>query len=274
MRFLRETAQFRGELYWSDIRTLQMSVTTRVSYLKASIMSMSRILVWDLPTRLFHWFLTVGLVACFAFAQLSGEHGTWFSAHMLVGIVLGLMLLMRVAWGIIGSKYARFDSFLFSPITVLNYVKGAITSQDRQYVGHNPGSSYGIFAMLFLLGMAVITGLMMSSGGDAAEELHAVSSYALMAVVAVHIVGVVWYSLRHQENITLSMFTGTKVGESADAIPSSRPTAALVFIAVVGFVTVSLFQNYDKTKGQTKLPLINIVIPLGESEGSEGQDND
>ena len=117
----------------------------------------------------------------------------------------------------------------------------------RQYVGHNPGSSYGIFAMLILLGMAVVTGLMMSGGNEAAEELHAASSYALVAVVAVHLIGVVWYSVRHRENITLSMITGTKAGEPDDAIPSSRPIAALVFVAVVGIVTVGLFQNFDRT---------------------------
>lgn len=236
-------------------------------------MSKSRILVWDLPTRLFHWFVTVGLVACFAFAQLSDEHSSGFMIHMILGIVLGLMVAMRVAWGFVGSRYARFGSFLFSPVKVLSYIRGAFTRQERQYVGHNPGSSYGIFAMLILLGMAVATGLMMSGGNEAAEELHTASSYALLAVVGVHLIGVVWYSVRHRENITLSMITGTKVGESADAIPSSRPLAALVFVAAVGIVTAGLFQNFDRTKGQTKLPFLNTVIPLGEVEGGGGHDD-
>jgi len=212
-------------------------------------MSASRILVWDLPTRLFHWVFTVGLVACLAFAQFSDEHSLWFMIHMILGIVLGLMAVMRLVWGVVGSRYARFGSFLFSPSTVLSYIQGAFSAKGHPYVGHNPGSSYAIFAMLFLLGTAVVTGLMMSSGSKAAEELHAASSYALVAVVAVHILGVVWYSLRHQENITLSMITGTKIGEPADAIPSSRPIEALVFVALVGGLTLSLFQNFDSTKG-------------------------
>ena len=104
-------------------------------------MSTSRILVWDLPTRLFHWFVTVGLVACFAFAEFSGEHSPGFMIHMILGIVLGLMVAMRVVWGFVGSRYALFDSFLFSPAKVLSYIRGAFTGQERQYVGHNPGSS-------------------------------------------------------------------------------------------------------------------------------------
>lgn len=236
-------------------------------------MSKSRILVWDLPTRLFHWLMTVGLVACFAFVQFSGEHSPWFMAHMILEIVLGLMVGMRVVWGVVGSRYARFDSFLFSPAQVLSYIRGAFTGQERQYVEHNPGSSYGIFAMLILLGTAVVTGVMMSGGNEAAEELHAASSYALVAVVAVHIIGVIWYSVRHQENITLSMITGTKAGEPADAIPSSRPIVALVFVAAVGIVTVGLFHNFDSTKGQTALPFLNMIIPLGEAEDGGSHDD-
>jgi len=113
----------------------------------------------------------------------------------------------------------------------------------------------------------------MSGGNEAAEELHAASSYALLAVVGVHLIGVVWYSVRHQKNITLSMITGTKAGEPADAIPSSRPIEALVFVVAVGVVTVGLFQHFDRTKGQTKLPFLNTVIPLGEGEEGRGNDD-
>jgi len=207
-------------------------------------MSTSQVLVWDLPTRIFHWLLTAGLVASFAFAEFSGEHSAWFSAHMIIGIVLGLMLVLRVGWGIVGSRYARFGSFLYGPSAVLSYVRGAFTGKEHRSIGHNPGSAYAIFAMLILLGAVVVTGLMMSGGGEAAEELHEISSYALVAVIVAHIVGVVWYSVRQRENLTLSMFTGTKAGEPSDAIPSSRPISAIVFIAVIGYVTVSLFQNY------------------------------
>lgn len=237
-------------------------------------MSKSRILIWDLPTRLFHWLVTVGLITCYAFAQFSDEHSPGFMIHMILGIVLGLIVALRVVWGVIGSRYARFNSFLFSPAKVLDYFRSAFTGkEEREHIGHNPGSSYGIFAMLFLLGMAAVSGLLMTGGNEFAEELHTASSYALLAVVAVHITGVIWYSIRHGENITLSMVTGTKFGEPSEAIPSNRPIAALVFIAVVAFVTVSLFQSFDRTKGQTKLPFLNTVITLGEAKESWGHDD-
>ncbi len=81
---------------------------------------------------------------------------------------------------------------------------------EPRSVGHNAGSSYAIFAMLGLVLVTATTGLMISNGNEAAEDLHEIASYSLMAVVAVHIIGVAWYSLRHKENITLSMFTGTR----------------------------------------------------------------
>jgi len=226
----------------------------------------SRILVWDLPTRMFHWLLTLGLLACFGFTLLADEHSSMFSAHMILGIVLGLMVVLRVIWGFVGTRYACFDSFLFSPSTVVKYVKDAIAGSGQLYLGHNPGSSYAIFAMLALVGLVVTTGLLVSSGNEAAKELHEIASYALLAVIVVHVVGVILYTMRHRENITLSMITGIKEGSPAEAIRSSRPLVAWVFVAAVGFLAVGLFRNHDRSKGLTKLPILGTVIQLGEHE--------
>ncbi len=227
-------------------------------------MTASRILVWDLPTRVFHWLLSAGLAATIVFAEFTEEESSWFQAHMILGVVLGLMLVFRIGWGIVGSRYARFGSFLFGPRDLWNYLRGAFTGNDHRFVGHNPGSAYGILVMLFLLGTVVVTGLAMSGGNEAVEELHEIAAYALMAVIVIHIVGVMWYSVRHRENLTLSMFTGSKMGEPNDAISSSRPISALVFVALVVYVTLSLFQNYDQTKHQTRLPFVNTLVTLGE----------
>jgi cytochrome b len=227
---------------------------------------MSKVLIWDLPTRLFHGLLTVGFIACFAIAQFSGEHSTWFPVHMLLGIILGTVVLLRVMWGFVGSRYARFDELLFTPGTLWKYIQGAIARTAPRYVGHNPGSSYAILAMLLLVGVVVTTGLLMSNAVEEAEEVHAIAAYVLLAVVVLHVLGVVWHTIRHRENITLSMITGRREGQPADAIGSSRPLAALAFVALVGFLAVGLFRNYDQANSQTKLPFIGTVIHLGEEE--------
>jgi cytochrome bd-type quinol oxidase subunit 2 len=151
----------------------------------------------------------------------------------------------------------------------VKYVKDAFAGSGQRYVGHNPGSSYAIFAMLALVGLVVTTGLLVSSGNEAAEELHEIASYALLAVIMVHVVGVIWYTVRHRENITLSMITGIKEGSPTEAIRSSRPLAAWVFVAAVGFLAVGLFRNHDRLKGQTKLPILGTVIQLDGEEGGQ-----
>lgn len=234
---------------------------------------MPRVLIWDLPTRIFHWLLTIGFFISAAISVTADDDSPLFSAHMIVGIVLGVMVLLRIVWGFVGTKHARFTSFLFSPFSLMRYVSGALNGTEPRSIGHNAGSSYAILAMLGLVLATAVTGIMISNGNEAAEELHEVASYTLMAVVAVHIVGVVWYSLRHKENITLSMLTGCKESSAEDAIPTSRPIAGIVFLLFVGFLTTRLFQNYDGTSGTTTVPGLGITIPLGESEGG-GDDDD
>ncbi|MEZ6193837.1 MAG: cytochrome b/b6 domain-containing protein, partial [Phycisphaerales bacterium] len=127
---------------------------------------MARILVYDLPVRLFHWLLAIGFLSAFAIAQFADEHGGLFPYHMIIGLVLGLMLILRIVWGLIGSRNARFGSFLFGPSDVIAYFKGVLVGGGRRYAGHNPGSSYAIFAMLAVTLMVVISGLLISIGGE------------------------------------------------------------------------------------------------------------
>jgi hypothetical protein len=75
-----------------------------------------------------------------------------------------------------------------------------------------------------------------------------------------------WRTIRHRENITLSMITGRKEASPGDAIRSSRPLAALAFVAIIGFLAIGLFRNYDQAKSQIRLPYVNTVIHLGEGE--------
>ena len=212
---------------------------------------MPRVLIWDLPTRIFHWLLTIGFLISAAISVTADNDSPLFSAHMILGVVLGAMVLLRIVWGFVGTRYARFTSFLFSPLSLLKYVFGAVNGSEPRSIGHNVGSSYAVFAMLGLVLATAGTGMMISAGNEAAEELHEIVSYSLMAVVAVHIVGVVWYSLRHRENITLSMLTGRKESSTDDAIPSSHPIPGIVFLLFVSFLTIRLFQNYDRTTGTT-----------------------
>jgi len=116
-------------------------------------MSASKILVWDPFVRLFHW----SLVSCFIIAYLSGEEESL--VHIYSGYAVIALVLSRIIWGFIGTKYARFKQFSYSPTTVLKYLKDFASGQPRHYTGHNPAAAWMIFALLACLVMTSISGL-------------------------------------------------------------------------------------------------------------------
>jgi len=117
------------------------------------MMPASKIRVWDPFVRLFHW----SLVTCFFIAYLSGEEESLL--HIYSGYAVIILVLTRMVWGFIGTKYARFKQFTYSPASVLSYLKEFASGQPRHYTGHNPAAAWMIFALLFCLVMTSISGL-------------------------------------------------------------------------------------------------------------------
>lgn len=231
---------------------------------------MPRQMIWDLPVRLFHLLFALGMSAAAAIALLGGEHGPAFRYHMLIGLTLAVMVLLRVLWGFVGSRHARFASFLVTPAGLVRYLAAAMRGQPQRHVGPNPGSAYAMVTMFLLtLGLAA-TGIMMGRGNEAVEEIHELLAYAMVGVIALHLAGVALHTVQHRENIVRSMVDGRKEAPDAEAIPSARPVAALVGLVLVGVVGVSVIRHYDSVAGTTRLSPIGPTIALGEIEADEG----
>ena len=116
-------------------------------------MSTAKIRVWDPFVRLFHW----SLVTCFFIAYLSGEEESMvhiYSGYAVIGLVLA-----RLVWGFIGSKYARFSQFLYSPARLTRYLKDFTAGRPEHYNGHNPAAAWMIFTLLICLVLTSISGL-------------------------------------------------------------------------------------------------------------------
>ena len=196
-----------------------------------------RIAVWDLPTRVFHW----SLVLSFAGSYLTGEAERWGTLHALLGYAVLLLIGFRLVWGVIGSRYARFSAFVTGPAAVLRYLGSLLGSRPEHHVGHNPAGAMAI-VLLLGLGLAVsATGLAALSGwaGEWAEDVHEASAQAMLAVVAIHVAGVVVSSLLHRENLVRAMLTGSKSGLPQEAIASTHRLlgiALLVGVALLGAV--------------------------------------
>ena len=173
-------------------------------------MKHTKIRVWDLPTRLFHWLLA----ASFAGAFLTAESERLRDAHVILGYTMLGLVAFRLVWGILGPRYARFSSFAFGPRAVLGYLKSLLTRSPQHYLGHNPAGSWAIYALLALAALAGATGYATYNdiGGHAMEEVHEAIANGLLGAVIVHIAGVLASSLLHGENLVRSMITGYKAG--------------------------------------------------------------
>lgn len=175
------------------------------------------------------------------------------------------MVLLRIVWGFVGTRWARFSSFVANPKEVFSYVAGSFTGRAKRYAGHNPGSSLATILMFALLLGLAVTGLMMKNGfGGEIEELHELIAWTMVAVIAAHLAGIAWHSIRHRENISLSMVNGRKQADPAAAIPSTRPIVGLVFVILTTLWTLGLVNGYDATTGRVSLPLIGDVAQIGE----------
>jgi len=197
-------------------------------------MEKSRILVWDLPTRVFHWLLEASFVG----ALVTAESERLRDVHVILGYTMLGLVAFRLLWGVIGTRYARFSSFAFGPRSVLAYVKSLFSRSPQHHLGHNPAGSWAIYALLVLAVLAGATGYATYNdiGGGWMEEAHEATANALLAVVMVHIAGVFVSSFVHRENLARAMVTGTKPGSPDDGVRyRHRIVAAALLLAVAGF---------------------------------------
>ena len=199
------------------------------------ISSSSRLRVWDLPTRVFHW----TLAAAFAFAFVSGESESGLTGHARAGFLILGLVAFRVVWGFAGTRYARFAAFPLSPGKAIDYLRRLPTASRRHYVGHNPAASWAVVGLLSLVSATAITGWrMQATGSEALEEIHEGLAIATLALVVLHIVGALVSSYYHRENLIGGMITGWKKrseGTTAGAEGSRWGVAVALGLAVLVF---------------------------------------
>jgi len=192
------------------------------------------VLVWDLPVRVFHWLM----VLCFAGAWLTAESERWRLLHVTLGYTMGGLVAFRVLWGLIGTRHARFASFVRGPRTVLAYLRSLVRGEPEHHVGHNPAGALAIVAMLGLVVGIVLTGHANFNdiGGEWAEDVHEAAASLMLALVGAHLAGVLASSWVHRENLARAMVTGRKLGMPQDGVRSAwRSVGVLMLLAVMAF---------------------------------------
>lgn len=175
--------------------------------------------VWDILVRIFHWTLAMA----FLVAWLSAEELD--TLHYSAGYTIAALVTFRVIWGVIGTHYARFNSFVFRWKTVKSYLKEFFSLKPSRYVGHNPAGGLMVILLLISLALVALTGMAMiaSDGlgplagswfsqlsGEWIEDFHELLANFTLGLVVFHIAGVVVSSLIHKENLIRAMITGKK----------------------------------------------------------------
>lgn len=189
-------------------------------------MSNETVRVWDPVVRLFHW----GLVAAVAVVWLSSEG--WDDLHVVSGYTVGALVALRLVWGLIGGRYARFAQFLRGPAAVIAYLRDMLAGRERRYLGHNPAGAAMVVALLVTLAGTVWTGWLLDAPtrvaalpempqivsparagegeGGIVGDVHEVLANLLLWLIALHVGGIALASWRHHENLARAMVSGDK----------------------------------------------------------------
>lgn len=220
--------------------------------------------VWDPLIRLFHW----GLVGAFVIAWLTAEDD-FADIHVVAGYTIFALVAVRLVWGVIGTRHARFSQFVTHPREAWGYLTDLVRFKARHYIGHNPAAAWMILALLLFLTLTGISGMMLygaeeqagpmatlmapfGAWEDGLEELHEFLAGFTLALVGLHVAGVLVSSLAHRENLIRAMITGRKPvsGTSGgadgsglpDAVPSLRRWRAVSGLAIVFLLAAAVAQ--------------------------------
>jgi cytochrome b len=202
-------------------------------------------LVWDFPLRAVHWLIALAVAGCWATHYAGVE---WFMWHRRLGYSVLVLVVFRIAWGFVGTRHARFTSFLRGPRAIVDYLRGRAPAPP---VGHNPLGALAVVAMLVVLLAQAATGLfandeIMNAGpfygwvdpalSNRITGLHRLNSDLLLVLIALHVAAVAWYVAVRRQPLLRAMITGTKppaLVAPEQAIAGSRVVLALVLVAAL-----------------------------------------
>lgn len=228
---------------------------------------MRQVLVYDLPTRVFHWLFAGFFVTAFAISNLVDDDSVRFSLHMLAGMGMVFVVVLRLIWSLVGTRHARLTDLSLNPAQLVAYFKGMFSGASGRWIGHNPASSWAAVLMILLaLGLGT-TGYLMATGGenDSIKEVHELMANAFLVVVLLHLAGVAAHVLRHRDRLQTSMVTGRKPALTGDQESvRSVPVAGMGFVLLTGLFMGYLVQQYD-AQART-LDLFGTTLQLGENE--------
>jgi cytochrome b len=236
-----------------DVRTL--SEGDRVQASAARMTEKSRVVVvWDAPTRLFHWLVAALVAGAYATWRLN-----WMVWHGRIGDALLALLLFRLLWGFFGSDTARFSRFVASPRAVAQHLKFALLREPDRQIGHNPAGGWMVLLLLFMLLGETLTGIYVANDiadvgpftevvpapvANAIEASHALVWDALLAAILLHVLAIFAYAAAKGQNLLRPMITGTKVLPASLPAPRLASPARAALLFACGAAAAAVLANF------------------------------
>jgi cytochrome b len=208
----------------------------------------TRVRVWDLPTRLFHWALAVLVTFSVVSAKVGGNAMNW---HFWSGYAVLTLVIFRVLWGVAGDRHSRFAAFVGGPRALFAYLRG----RSDGGAGHTPVGALSTVAMLAAVLVQAATGLFANdaiftegplarlvsgSTSDRLTTVHHWNEKLIYALVALHVAAVAFFETARNKRLVLAMISGDKRGVAADPARDDvtmRLRAAILLAVAAGLVT-------------------------------------
>ncbi|MEY4294499.1 MAG: hypothetical protein RLY82_187 [Pseudomonadota bacterium] len=198
------------------------------------------VLVWDRIVRLGHWLLATSFIV----AYLSAESERWRLVHVISGCLVFAAVTLRVLWGMVGTRHARFANFVRNPKHAITYLKSLVSRHPEHHIGHNPAGGWAVLSLLSLSAVVSITGWMAYNnlGGARQGQWHELTSNLALLLVLVHVAAVVISSYFHKENLLTAMFTGRRNGSLSERIKEVSYFSVLSYFSILFLIAFYAYQ--------------------------------
>ncbi|MFZ9905665.1 MAG: cytochrome b/b6 domain-containing protein [Steroidobacteraceae bacterium] len=221
-----------------------------------------KVLVWDWPVRVMHWGLVLAVFGAWLTRELEGD---WFAWHVRCGYAVIVIVIVRLVWGFVGTRHAKFVSFVRGPLAVLRDLRALRGRQEAAPVGHTPAGAWMILALLGMLLAQAVTGLFSNDQvyqtgplfgyvtGETSDRLTTIHKQifdVLWIAILVHVLAALFYLVFKRRNLIAPMLVGKKSREdvpTGEEIHSSRGALAIVIALVVIAGLVVLVQTAPET---------------------------
>ncbi len=212
------------------------------------------VVVWDAPTRLFHWLAAALVAAAYASWRLN-----WMTWRAWAGDALLALLLFRLAWGFFSSETARFARFVASPRMAVEHLQCALRREPDRQVGHNPAGGWMVLFLLLLLFVETVTGTYVANdiadvgplteivpapAANAIDAAHAVVWDLLLWAIVLHVLAIGGYAAAKGQNLLRPMITGRKILPQAGPAPRLAGDARAAALLAISIAAAALIANF------------------------------